>query len=127
MAAALLIVDDDRSISRTLQLLLKSRGYEADICNSGAEVLQRVRVPDALFTLILMDVRLPDGNGIDVLEQLQPHLNGARVVLMSGYDADFINEDPRASLAHAIYTKPIALDSLWALLQEIAPQSDGQP
>ncbi|GAA5528939.1 GAF domain-containing protein [Herpetosiphon gulosus] len=64
-----LIVEDDLSISRMFQLLLRDAGYRVSLANSSEEALQFVRVitPD----IILLDISLPGMNGVDLTRHLR--------------------------------------------------------
>jgi CheY-like chemotaxis protein len=77
-----LIVDDSASFRRTARELLERRGYsvvgEADTAAGGIEAVQRLR-PSA----VLLDVRLPDGSGLDVCEVLACAPDAPAVLLVS--------------------------------------------
>src|SRR6202008_608828 len=99
------IVDDDKSTRESLGDLLRSTGYQVALYNSAAEFVD-VELPDAPACLVL-DVRLPGTNGL----QLQEYLNRATirllVILMTGF-AD-IPMSGQAMKAGAVdfLTKPI--------------------
>lgn len=123
MTAPVLIIDDDRAISRTLQLLLKSKGYVSDTCYSKQEALAALQQAQPPYILILTDIRLPDGNGFELLEEAQSWLGDTKAIILSGLDAEDLREDPRSALAYDIYTKPVPLDQLWTLLKRLVPPS----
>jgi two-component system nitrogen regulation response regulator NtrX len=68
MTKRILIVDDEENIGRSLQMILEGEGYKVLVCRSAAEFRTRLAAfhPD----VCLLDVRLPDGNGIELLQLL---------------------------------------------------------
>ena len=65
----IVILDDEPNIGLSLRLILEREGYRVTICDSAA-AFQRERARE-MADLYLLDVRLPDGNGIDVLRSLR--------------------------------------------------------
>ena len=61
----ILVTDDNELIRETLQKALVSEGYRVQLAKNGEECLEAVRHGD--IDLILLDMRLPDINGIDIL------------------------------------------------------------
>ena len=62
-ALHILVVDDDRSMARTLVAILRLKGYKTDIAHSGLEALDRVAV--TCFCCVLSDIKMPGMNGVD--------------------------------------------------------------
>lgn len=62
------LVEDDPSITKTIQAILEVGGYQNSCCSNGKEALQQIRSKN--FDLILMDVMLPDMDGFSILEQM---------------------------------------------------------
>src|SRR5215468_7667768 len=79
----ILIVDDEPNIGLSLQMILEGEGYDVLICHTAAEFRARVfsRRPD----VCLLDVRLPDGNGIDLLRFLRENDDRVPAVMISGH------------------------------------------
>ncbi|MCC7370164.1 MAG: response regulator transcription factor [Chloroflexi bacterium] len=79
MDRKLLLVDDDLLMTDSLGFLLHQEGYQVSVAGSGAEALESARVtsPD----LVLLDVGLPDLNGIEVCRRLRAFWNGPVIVL----------------------------------------------
>src|SRR5690348_13448672 len=78
-----LIVDDEENIGRSLRMILEREGYAVSLCRSAAEFQAHpeARRADAY----LFDVRLPDGNGIDLLRGIRQNEVGAPVIMISGH------------------------------------------
>ena len=69
MADRILVVDDDETIRRTLRINLQARGYEVEVVASGRDALSTLEAspPD----LVVLDLGLPDVDGIEVLRRLR--------------------------------------------------------
>jgi DNA-binding NtrC family response regulator len=82
MPASVLIVDDEKNILLTLSRALRMEGYEVDVAGSGKLALERARTRS--YDAILLDVRLPDLDGLEVLRQLRVDQD-VPVLVMSGH------------------------------------------
>jgi two-component system response regulator AtoC len=78
-----LITDDNELIRETLQKALVSEGYRVQLAKNGQECLEAVRHGD--IDLILLDMRLPDINGIDILQRLRQTQSDSIVLMMTAY------------------------------------------
>ena len=80
---SLLIVDDDRPFSTRLARAMESRGYQVRVAESVADGLAAIESEAPAFAVI--DMRLGDGNGLDVIERLKSRRPDARGVILTGY------------------------------------------
>ena len=80
---SLLIVDDDKPFSTRLARAMESRGYHVQVAESVAEGVSMVEARPPAFAVI--DMRLGDGNGLDVIERLKSRRPDARGVILTGY------------------------------------------
>ena len=81
--AHLLVVDDEPSARSTLALLLRKRGHrvlEADGLTSAT-----ARLSEEVFDLVVTDLRMPDGDGLDVLRAAKAHAPDTEVILLTAY------------------------------------------
>ena len=79
----ILIVDDEENIGRSLRLILEREGYAVTLCGSAAQFHAH---PDARRAdAFLLDVRLPDGAGIDLLRAIRQGENCAPAIMISGH------------------------------------------
>jgi two-component system, response regulator, stage 0 sporulation protein F len=81
----ILIADDEESLQRLYQEEFEEEGYEVILAGTGKEVLSRLEDADRFPDLIVMDIRMPEMNGIDtlrVIKEKYPHLP---VILCSAY------------------------------------------
>jgi two-component system nitrogen regulation response regulator NtrX len=103
-----LIVDDEENIGRSLRMILEREGYAVSVCRSVAEFN---RHPDAQRAdAYLLDMKLPDGNGIDLLRTVRQNGASGPAVMISGHGtiADAV-EATRAG-AFDFLEKPLGRD-----------------
>jgi signal transduction histidine kinase len=77
-----LIVDDDLALAENLGELVESLGVNVEIVGTAAAA--RARTGDRFFDLVLVDVRLPDGSGTDLIEPIRRHSPHTEVLLITG-------------------------------------------
>ena len=111
----ILIVDDEPSILNTLKKALSLEGYSVDVAG-GVGVAQE-RLAKRSYDILLLDVSLPDGNGIELLEKLRGAGNDAPVIMMSGHAT--VDTAVRATKLGALdfLEKPVSTDRLLLVLE----------
>jgi DNA-binding NtrC family response regulator len=82
-AGSVLIIDDEAEIRESLQTLLEMEGYEVDSAPTGEEGL--ARIGERTFDLVLLDLALPDRNGIDLLAELHNQAPQIAVIMITAY------------------------------------------
>ncbi len=102
----ILIVDDEDNIGRSLRLILEREGFGVELCRSAAEFGAWIGRDRA--DIYLLDLRLPDGNGIELLQALRQSGDHAPAVMISGHGT--IAEAVEATRAGAFdfLEKPLA-------------------
>ncbi len=118
----ILVVDDEPVWLRMLTQILQNKGYDVREAASGADALKTLKnyVPD----LILLDVRMPDMNGFDLLDHIKkvPNLAEKPVVFVSAMD-DFHAKKVARELGAADYIlKPIDEREVNSVLAKYLPQ-----
>ena len=110
------IVDDDASVRRSTGRLIRSFGYRAEEFASGEEFLASSAA--ARTACLVLDVRMPEMDGLDVQRQLTARQLHVPVVFISGRASD--DEERRARAAGAVdfLRKPIAAATLLEVLQK---------
>src|SRR5512136_2754923 len=83
MRPSILIVDDDEVIQETLFDVLKKRGYDIFLAGSGKGALETIK--KNLIDLVLLDMRLPDVDGLDVLKRVKELDSEILVLMMTAY------------------------------------------
>src|SRR5213082_221994 len=78
-----LIIDDEAAIRESLETLLELEGYAVESASSGEEGM--ARLGDRSFDLVLLDLALPDRNGIDLLAEIHAHAPHLSVLMLTAY------------------------------------------
>jgi len=119
--ARIVVLDDEENVGRSLRLVLEREGYAVTVCRSGSEFRAHPDVPRA--DAFLLDIMLPDANGIDVLRWLRQSDCLAPAVMISGHGsiADAV-EATRAG-AFDFLEKPLTRDRVLLALKNGLEQS----
>ncbi|TWT28011.1 response regulator transcription factor [Planomicrobium sp. CPCC 101110] len=115
MAERILIVEDEKSIARVLELELAYEGYETAVAYTGAEGLIKFRENE--WNLILLDLMLPEIHGLDVLKRIRSSNMDTPVILLT---AKSDVKDKVAGLdlgANDYVTKPFEIEELLARIR----------
>ena len=80
---SLLIVDDDRPFLERVARAMEARGYAVETADTVAEGIKKAEASPPAFAVV--DLRLDDGNGLDVIEQVRRDRPDSRVVVLTGY------------------------------------------
>ncbi len=123
-AKRVFIVDDEANVCASLRMVLEGSGYEVLICRTAAEFQGQMRRSRA--DAYLLDVRLPDGNGIELLHALRRTDNLAPVIMISGHGT--IADAVAATRAGAFdfLEKPLSRDRLLLVLKNALEQASLQ-
>lgn len=109
-----LLVDDERPLLTALAAALTSRGFTVATAASAQEALDRATSLDHLDALIL-DLVLPDTDGLQLADTLCPRHPGARTLLITAYPSDYIRAEA-ARRGIAVLAKPVSPDDICAAL-----------
>src|SRR5437588_449903 len=80
---SVLIIDDEAEIRESLRTLLELEGYEVETAGTGEEGM--TRLGERAFDLVLLDLALPDRNGLDILAELRAQDSGLSVIMITAY------------------------------------------
>src|SRR6266550_1315119 len=80
---SVLIIDDEVGIRESLQTLLELEGYDVETAANGEQGI--ARLGDRSFDLVLLDLALPDRNGIDLLAEIRAHAPQLSVIMITAY------------------------------------------
>ncbi|MBI1734376.1 MAG: sigma-54-dependent Fis family transcriptional regulator [Candidatus Rokubacteria bacterium] len=100
-----------------LQEALTKWGYQVAGASTGAEALEAVR--GGLFDAAIMDVRMPDMSGIDLLRAVKAHDDSIEVVIMTGYPTISSAVEALKDGAYDYLSKPLILDELRHLMSRL--------
>jgi CheY-like chemotaxis protein len=117
----ILIVEDHEDTARVLGRILKNAGF--DVSHAGNLAQARELAAGRRFDLLISDVGLPDGSGLDLMKALRD-AQGLRGIALSGFGTE---EDVTASMAAgfaAHLTKPVDWDRLRSEIERLVPAKD---
>lgn len=105
-----LVVDDEPDIRRTLEAILSEEGYAVTMAGTAAEALELVR--DAVFDAVLLDIWLPDRDGLDVLKDIRVMEDGMspEVIIISGHGTIETAVKATKLGAYDFLEKPLSLE-----------------
>jgi two-component system response regulator AtoC len=107
-----LVADDDAAIRKLLVDLLGGEGYEVSEAKTGSEVLSALSAADRRPDLVLMDVRMPEMSGIDVLRRMRDQKTGVGVLVMTAYGTSNLAIQSIQLGAYDYITKPFDLEEV---------------
>lgn len=112
----ILIVDDDRDILESLRMLLEAKGYEIETADTGKEAQEKFKT--ASFDLALLDVKLPDMDGTELLSRIRSSASGTLKIMLTGSASrkDMLESLSRGADGYIL--KPIKPGDLMKLLEE---------
>ncbi len=120
-----LLIEDDPATAQSIELMLKSEGFNVYTTDLGEEGIDLVKVYDNYYDIILLDLNLPDMSGYDVLKALRVSKKDVPVLILSGL-ADTENKVQGLSIGADDYmTKPFHKDELIARIRAIVRRSKG--
>ena len=118
MISSVLVVDDDPNLVRLMSRFLTLEGFAPVPASNGAEALTYLRGGGSA-SVILLDLRMPVMEGVEVVRRLRERDPGARVIVLTTYDTDDeISRALRAG-AKAYVLKDISADALVACIRDV--------
>ena len=115
----ILLVDDNRSVLTTLLLILQQKGYEVEGVSTVADALEYAR--QHLPRLVIADVNLPDGNGVELAIQIRAFSPGTQLLLTSGdtSGSPALEKARQRGFDFELVSKPVAPTELLAKIDSL--------
>ena len=118
----ILIVDDEQRYAAMLAKRLILRGLNCEVCYDGGSAIAALK--NRPFTVVILDLRLPDMYGIDALVQIKQMHPQTAVIILTGHGTDKDRERCMAQGAHAFMHKPLDIGRLMAIMAQL--EKNGQ-
>ena len=112
----ILVVDDDKSILRSFTRILQKSGYEIETAETGKEAIEKVE--NRHYDLALVDIRLPDIDGTDLIAKLKKQLQQTTKIMITGFPSLETGIKALDEGADAYLVKPVKPQELLFLLEE---------
>ena len=117
----ILVVDDERTLRFTLKEGLSEEGYRVETAADVAEALEKLERDE--FQLVLLDQKLPDGNGIDLLRTIRSRRPSVQVVIMTAFGKIPQAVEAVKAGCYEYVTKPFELDLIKLVIQNALAQT----
>ncbi len=111
-----LVVDDERDICRMISNILKEEGYKVDKAYDGEQAIRKVKARG--YNLMLLDYKLPDIDGIDVLKEIRRIKPSLKVIMISAYGSPSIKSMAKKLGAYRFLDKPFDLNRLVKIVRD---------
>ncbi len=106
----ILVADDDAAIRQLLKTLLEEAGYSVTEAHTGQEALEGLK--SSSYDLVLLDMRMPEMTGMEVLKQQRDTVGDVPVILITGYGSPNLAIQASSLGAYSYITKPFELDDV---------------
>ncbi|HEY2516659.1 MAG TPA: response regulator, partial [Polyangiaceae bacterium] len=114
-----LLVDDERIVRMSTQLLLEEFGFEVLVARDGVEAIDVFREHGGRIGAVLLDLTMPRMDGLETLKELRKLSPMVPVVLMSGYGATPFEASPGGPEPDAVLAKPYSAERLLGAIQSV--------
>lgn len=125
MQKKILLVDDESSLRRSLSLGLSQRGYDAEPCENGVNALKKLELfmkNEIGLSAVVLDIRLPDIDGIKLAKIIKFKYPGLPIILITGHSDLYNPEEINNLRVSAFLEKPFSADELSDRFEEIMKQ-----
>jgi DNA-binding response OmpR family regulator len=125
--ACILVVDDEDTILRLLQKHLERHGYDVLVAEDGETALRILAEDGERIDLVILDMIMPQMNGLSVLTELRRELPELPVLVASGYNQDIDRARAESFGVQGFLGKPFSLRDLMALVRSTLADSADIP
>lgn len=114
--ARILVVDDDENIRESLKTILSDEGYNVDLATNGKEAIRKTE--STAYNIALIDIRLPDMEGIELLTRIKDTVPKVRKIIVTGYPSLQNAIEAVNRKADAYIVKPVDGEKLLGTIRE---------
>jgi CheY-like chemotaxis protein len=115
----LVIADDNVPLRELMAVSLEGLFDEIHQVSDGLEVIERIAVCDGKVDLVLVDLRMPNRNGLEVLADLRARWPDVRCIVATGAAPDGFTQSALTAGARAVLAKPFRLHELRAVVRSV--------
>jgi len=120
----ILVVDDDETIRTTMKAILEDEGYFVDLAGTGKEAVQKTS--EKSYHVALLDIRLPDMEGVELLKLMQDNVPRTRKIMVTGYPSMQNAISALNKGADAYLLKPVEVEKLLNTVKEQLQAQDNE-
>jgi two-component system response regulator QseB len=118
---SILVVEDDPNLNRAIVMLFTIIGWNAIGVETVADAISALR---GRFNLVLLDLMLPDGTGVDVIEYIRKEKIKAKVIVTTGATDSRLINDAKAFAPDEILMKPAHWDKIMSFAAKLVLERD---
>jgi DNA-binding NtrC family response regulator len=122
----ILVVDDDTATLRTLKDILVEKGCQTQTATDGSAAITSIQ--ERSYDVILTDIKMPGMSGVELLRQVKALSPSTHTIIMTAFTRDELVHRAQTEGAVEILFKPLDLDRLFALIDELrtipSPKTD---
>ncbi len=111
----ILVVDDDEKVVKTISSYLSLKGYSVDTAGTGKEAIAKSK--EHIYNLAVLDIRLPDMEGTDLLTELRRSEPKMMKIMLTGYPGYESSVESLNKGADAYLVKPVMLEELLKVVE----------
>jgi len=119
-----LIVDDEVDMCWALENILMLEGYKTHTATSGKEGLDLIQQLHIKISLLFLDVKLPDMDGLKFADFVRQHFPQIKIIIITGYyyrDSDAVQQGLANNLFDGFIGKPFNISEIRSAIETIAP------
>jgi two-component system, NtrC family, nitrogen regulation response regulator NtrX len=116
----ILVVDDEKNIRESLQMILEYEGYEAAFAEDGKKALQRI--DDEAVDLVLLDIKMPGMDGLEVLDAMRQADADVPIIMISGHGTIETAVESTRKGAYDFLEKPLDRDKVLVTIRNALRQ-----
>ena len=120
----ILLIDDDKNFTKIFSSILEGEGYETIIAHTGAEALEILE--DNFFAILIIDIRLPDIDGIELISKINKTDPDMRKIILTGNPSLDNVQQALKKGAHDYLIKPVSLDKIKETIKEQIAELDSE-
>lgn len=125
MTPEVLVVEDEPDLVATYERLLRRQGYHVVSASSCAAGLEALRA--GVTRLVIADLTLPDGDGLDVVRAARALASPAAVIVVTGVHSAAVREAALSAGAVEVVSKPFSTQALSALVRSVLDRAGADP
>jgi CheY-like chemotaxis protein len=114
----ILIVDDEKKVAFFLQESLEDLGDNYEIVSAETAEAALQQIESQPFDLIITDLRMPDINGLELMQRVRVISPETRMILITAYGSDEVEAEARRLQAYSYFTKPFHIEDFMETVQE---------
>jgi DNA-binding NtrC family response regulator len=124
MHEKILVVDDDKDMCGMISTILEEEGYRIDKAYNGKQAIEKISTKG--YDLTILDYKLPDMDGIDVLKEVHKARPSLKTIMISAYGSPSVRSMAKKLGVYRFLDKPFDLNRLVQVVRKALAKSQGE-